>query len=89
MPPADSVTVEQPKHPLPALTTFELRDYRRQLERAIVFFDGRNPVPPTQAVLQARPDAGRRPVGSPPFVARLGAYSRRAQSSADPSSVRR
>jgi hypothetical protein len=31
--------VDQPKHPLHALTTFELRDYRRQLERAIAFFD--------------------------------------------------
>ena len=40
MPPADPPTVEQPKHPLHALTTFELRDYRHQLERAIAFFDG-------------------------------------------------
>ena len=24
--------VDQPKHPMHALTTFELRDYRRQLE---------------------------------------------------------
>ena len=46
MPPADRLTVEQPKHPLPAMTTFELRDYRHQLERAIAFFDGRDPVPP-------------------------------------------
>ena len=60
MPPADSVTVEQPKHALHALTTFELRDYRRQLERAIAFFDGEDPVPPARAVLQARLDrAGR------------------------------
>ena len=34
MPPDDPPAVEQPKHPLHALTTFELRDYRRQLERA-------------------------------------------------------
>ena len=27
--------VDQPRHPLPAMTTFELRDYRRQLESAI------------------------------------------------------
>jgi hypothetical protein len=31
-PPAD-----EPKHPLHALTTYELRDYRRQLENAIAF----------------------------------------------------
>ena len=29
----DLITVEQPKHPLHALTTFELRDFRRQLEK--------------------------------------------------------
>ena len=49
-------TVGQPKHPLPALTTFELRDYRRDLERAIAVFDTINPVPPERAVLQARLD---------------------------------
>jgi hypothetical protein len=42
----DPVTVEQPKHPLHALTTFELRDLCRQLERAIAYFDKKNPVPP-------------------------------------------
>jgi hypothetical protein len=43
-------TVGQPKHPLPALTTFELRDYRRELERAIAFFDKNPPYPrPGQA----------------------------------------
>jgi hypothetical protein len=57
MPPADPPAVEQPKHPLHALTTFELRDYRHQLERAIAFFDGRDQVPPARAVLRARLDA--------------------------------
>jgi len=57
MPPADSPAVEQPKHALHALTTFELRDYRRHLERAIAFFDGKDPVPPARAVLRARLDA--------------------------------
>ena len=57
MPPAYPATVEQPKHPLHALTTFELRDYRHQLERAIAFFDGKDPVPRAQAVLRARLDA--------------------------------
>jgi hypothetical protein len=56
-PPADSVTVDQPKHPLPTMTTFELRDYRHQIERAIAFFDGEDPVPPARAVLRARLDA--------------------------------
>jgi hypothetical protein len=33
--PAEPVTCTQPKHPLHALTTYELHDYRRQLEHAI------------------------------------------------------
>ena len=60
MPPAVPLVVEQPKHPLDALTTFELREYRHQLERAIAFFDGEDPVdpvPPTRVVLRARLDA--------------------------------
>ena len=40
---AETVTVE-PKHPLHAMTTYELRDYRRQLESAIAFFDRQDPV---------------------------------------------
>jgi len=32
---AEPVTVEQPKHPLHALTSYELRGYRRDLEHAI------------------------------------------------------
>ena len=35
--------VEPPKHPMHALTTYELRDYRRQLETAIAFFDRQDP----------------------------------------------
>ncbi len=54
--PADPVTVDPPKHPLPALTTFELRDFRRDLERAIAFFDRQDPVPPARRRLQARLD---------------------------------
>jgi hypothetical protein len=38
-------TVEQPKHPLHALTTYELRNYRRQLENVLAFLDTRAPVP--------------------------------------------
>ena len=33
--PAEPVTVRPPDHPLYALTTYELRDYRRDLERAL------------------------------------------------------
>jgi hypothetical protein len=49
-------TVHQPKHPLDALTTFELRNYRRELELAIAFFDKNPPVPTARAGLQARLD---------------------------------
>ena len=57
MPPIEPVTVDQPKHPLRQLTTYELRDLRRQLERAIAFFDTKTPVPPVLGDLQARLDA--------------------------------
>jgi hypothetical protein len=49
-------TPDAPKHPLPAMTTFELRDYRRQLESAIEFFDRQDPVPPARDRLQAKLD---------------------------------
>jgi len=50
--PAEPVPVDQPKHPLPSLTTYELRDYRRRLESAIAFFDKKDPVPPARDQLQ-------------------------------------
>ena len=46
-------SVNQPKHPLPAMTTYELRDYRRDLETAIAFFDRQTPVAPVRDRLQA------------------------------------
>jgi hypothetical protein len=46
--------VEPPKHPMHALTTYELRDYRRQLENAIAFFDQQHPAPRARSRLQAR-----------------------------------
>lgn len=49
-------SVNQPKHPLPGLTTYELRDYRRDLETAIAFFDRQAPVPPDRDRLQAMLD---------------------------------
>jgi hypothetical protein len=56
VPPERAPTVERPKHPLHALTTYELRDYRRQLENAIRFFDSAGPVPPARNVLKAALD---------------------------------
>ena len=53
--PTDPV-VTQPAHQLQALTTYELKDYRRQLERAIAFFDQQTPVPPARDRLQAKLD---------------------------------
>jgi hypothetical protein len=49
-------SLNQPKHPLPAMTTYELRDYRRDLETAIAFFDRQTPVPPARDRLQATLD---------------------------------
>lgn len=43
-------------NPLHALTTAELKDRRRQLERAIAFFDKQDPVPAVRASLQAALD---------------------------------
>ena len=48
--------VDRPEHPLHALTTFELRGYRRQIESAITFFDKQDPVPPVRDDLQAALD---------------------------------
>jgi hypothetical protein len=52
--PTDPATVEQPKHPLHALTTFELRGYRRELERAITYYDRNHPAAPVLADLRSR-----------------------------------
>jgi hypothetical protein len=48
--------VDQPKHPLHALTTYELAYYRRRLENAIAFLDKQDPVPPIRADLKAALD---------------------------------
>jgi hypothetical protein len=50
------LVVDQPKHPLHALTTYELAYYRRRLEDAIAFLDKQDPVPPIRADLQAALD---------------------------------
>jgi hypothetical protein len=51
--PAEPMTVCPPDHPLYALTTYELRDYRRDLERAIA---GTPASVPVQAVLRGQLD---------------------------------
>jgi hypothetical protein len=38
------------------MTTFELRDYRRQLEMAIEYFGTKTPAPPVRGDLRARLD---------------------------------
>jgi hypothetical protein len=52
----DPGTVRQPKHPLHALTTSELSQHRRQLESAIAYCDGMDPVPQARGDLRARLD---------------------------------
>ena len=52
--PAEPVTITQPQHPLHALTTYELRDYRRLLEHAIKTIA---PDAPVQAALRGKLDA--------------------------------
>jgi hypothetical protein len=54
--PAETAIAE-PTHPVAAMTTYELRDYRRQLESAIAFFDRQDPVPSARTRLQASLDA--------------------------------
>ena len=51
--PAEPVIIHLPAHPLYALTTYELRDYRRELERAI---SGIAPGNPAGAQLSDRLD---------------------------------
>ena len=52
----DPATVAPLKHPLYALTTSELSGHRRQLESAIAYYDGMDPVPQARDDLQARLD---------------------------------
>ncbi len=48
--------VDQPKHPLYALTTYELAYYRRRLENALAYLDKQDPVPAIRADIQAALD---------------------------------
>jgi hypothetical protein len=52
----DPAAVAPPRHPLYALTTSELSEHRRQLERALAYCDGTDPVPRARGDLQARLD---------------------------------
>jgi hypothetical protein len=52
--PAEPLPIHQPKHPLHALTTYELRDYRRDLENTIKTIA---PDAAIQAELQRRLDS--------------------------------
>jgi hypothetical protein len=54
---AEQPAVGKPQHKISELTTYELRDYRYELEKAISFVDGQHPVSPARAALQARLDA--------------------------------
>lgn len=54
--PIEPVTVEQPEHPLHALTTYELTYYRRRLENALAFLDKQDPVPTIRADLHTALD---------------------------------
>ena len=51
------LAVDPPRHPLYALTTYELRDYRRALETAIACAAEQDPVPAALADLHDRLDA--------------------------------
>jgi len=44
--------VDKPKHPLHALATFELNEYRRQLELAIGYYGKHHPTAPVLAILR-------------------------------------
>lgn len=48
--------VDQPKHPLHALTTYELTYYRRRLENAIAYLGKQDPVPAIRADMKAALD---------------------------------
>ncbi len=55
--PTEPITVDRPPHPLAEMTTYELVGYRKDLQRAIAFFDRKTPVPAARGALQAKLDA--------------------------------
>ena len=44
--PTEPITVDRPPHPLAEMTTYELAGYRKDLQRAIAYFDRKTPCPP-------------------------------------------
>ena len=56
IPSARPPEIDPPKHPLHALTTYELTYYRRRLENALAFLDKQDSVPAIRADLQAALD---------------------------------
>jgi hypothetical protein len=55
--PARITAVEKPKHKLSELTTYELRDHRHALERAIASCGSHDPGLPARTILQGRLNA--------------------------------
>jgi hypothetical protein len=51
--PAEPAAVDQPPHPMHALTTYEIARYRRELEHAVA---GTSPDAPVQADLRRKLD---------------------------------
>ncbi len=54
--PTELATVEPPKHPLHALTTYELTYYRRRLENALAYLGKQDPVPAIRTAMQTALD---------------------------------
>ena len=50
--PTEPVAVKKPEHPLYALTTYELRNYRRHLEQAVGYYVTHYPDAPVLADLR-------------------------------------
>jgi hypothetical protein len=57
--------VPEPGHPLYALTTSELRDYRRDLEQALAAAPGHRPLQDKLAEVQAEQESRARITGRP------------------------
>ena len=54
--PGQPPQVDTPRHPLHALTTYELTYYRRRIENALAYLDKQDPVPAFRADLQTALD---------------------------------
>jgi hypothetical protein len=61
----EPVTVPRPGHPLPALTTFELHRYRRDLEHALAAAPGHGPLQDKLAEVLAEQESRAQITGGP------------------------